>query len=85
MAIATPNGVQRRVLSQLSSGEWRMPVQLHTMLADDFIERLMTRGWIEQRGSGKTREVRITEAGFKRSGWISRAMLGLLSANKGRI
>jgi hypothetical protein len=47
------------------SGEWKSPTKLGVAFGEGLLMRLAKHGWIEQRGIGKSHEIKITLAGIE--------------------
>jgi hypothetical protein len=65
MTSARPNAPQRLVLQRLSTDQWRTVAKLKVVVADGLLSRLISNGWVEQRGHGRALELKLTSVGLE--------------------
>jgi hypothetical protein len=65
MTAILPNMLHRQILQRMLSGEWKTLIQLGVAVGEGLLVRMIKHGWIEQRGIGKSHEIKITPAGFE--------------------
>jgi hypothetical protein len=55
----------RSMLDPLRSSEWKNVATFRTSISARALNQIITSGWVEIRGGGKTVEIRITPFGLK--------------------
>ena len=65
MSTILPNMTHRQVLQRMPSGEWKTLIRLGVAVGEGLLVRMARHGWIEQRGVGRSQEIKITPAGIE--------------------
>ena len=64
LGLLRPTAAQRQFLQRLHIDKWKRLVTISVAAGPGLLSRLVTNGWIEQRGEEQEREIRLTDAGL---------------------